>query len=99
MARSKYEKKAQKELQAEGYLVDYKARVRMVSRGYMNDFLHAFDLLAYRPGELRWIAIKGREGVASELRRKIEAIEFPTGVTKEIWCYDQKDGRPRKEIL
>lgn len=99
VARSKYEIKAQKTLEAEGYQVDYKARPFRVPRGYSVDYLGRFDLLAYEParGLVRCIAIKGHQGVPSRLRRLVEEFT-PSKVVKEIWTY-KANGSVKKEII
>jgi hypothetical protein len=96
---SKYEIKAKKELVASGWLVDDKRGMGRWSKN--RDFFNAFDLVAYKPRQLRYIAIKGREGVPSKLRLLIGSLNFPSGVTREIWTYnrDRKAGPVRKEIL
>lgn len=87
--RSAYEKQAQKELEEEGYLVDYKIRPRFPMKNYNVDFLGLFDLLAIKPdgseGLLRCIAIKGVAGDRHKIIAEIEKIPFPAGVQKEIW--------------
>lgn len=99
MARSKYEKKAHKLLEEEGYFVDYKIRPRFPMKGYHVDYFNAFDLLAYKPGEpLRWISIKGTGGNRQKNRRFIESLKFPTGNIKELWWIDHK-GNLRQDIV
>ena len=99
MARSKYEKLAQTELESQGWLVDYKVRPRFPGRGYQVDFLGAFDLLAYRSGDpLRFISIKGHANVPSGHRKLIESFLFPIGIQKEIWTY-KTNGQIKKEII
>jgi hypothetical protein len=105
MARSQYEIQAQKELEKEGYLVDYKIRPRFPMRNYNVDFLGLFDLLAIKPDgsekKLRCIAIKGLAGNRHLIIREIEAIPFPEGVQKEIWWIKTKKGKKywEKRIL
>jgi hypothetical protein len=84
--RSKYEIQAQKELQAEGWIVDYKVRPRFSSSHYFTDILGAFDLLAYKPGTLRFISIKGRAGVPAEHLAEVQFYQLPPGCTAEIWA-------------
>ena len=84
--RSPLEIRCQRELEAEGYLVDRKARHRRTAKGYWVDFLGAFDILAYRPGELRLISVNTQSnGVRRRQRELIESLELPLGNTKEIW--------------
>lgn len=95
--RSRYEAKTQKELERQGYVVDYKCRPYRVPRGYKVDTFGLFDILAYRDGELVCIAVKGHEGVPGKLRKGIE--EFTVSkVTREIWVY-QKNGKVKKERI
>ena len=103
MARSKFEIKAQKELEGQGYIVDTKAGMNRWSRN--NDYFHLFDLLAVRAGEpLRFIAIKGQGGVPSKLKRGIESFWLPESTQKEIWHYRKLKGHgnkfiPKKKII
>ena len=92
--RSKYELKTQKELQAQGFKTDYKIRPRINPRGYNVDY---FNILAYKDGELKLIAVKGHENVPGELRRGIEEFKV-TKVVKEIWVY-RKNGTVKREVL
>ncbi|HEC65922.1 MAG TPA: hypothetical protein ENI23_11565 [bacterium] len=83
--RSKYERIAQKELEAEGYLVDNKSGM---SRWCKNkDFWNKFDLVAIRHDVpyIRWISIKGRQGIPSAHRTAVEKFWMPEGNQKEIW--------------
>src|SRR3990172_4676147 len=96
--RSIYEKRAQKELEQEGYLVDYKSRPFRTPKGYMVDYFGRFDLLAYRTGEIRCIAIKGHGGVSKTLRESIRSLTFPFAVTREIWTYG-RNKKIKKEII
>ena len=98
--RSKYERKAQKILEEDGYLVDFKIRPSSfrVPRGYMVDFFGLFDLCAYKLNNpLRWISIKGRAGIPSTHRQAIEAFKIPLGNIKEIWSFSKK--RVKQEII
>lgn len=92
MARSKYEIKAQKELEAEGYLVDWKIKpsgLRM-PRGYNVDYFGLFDLICYRKGSpLKWISVKGRAGVPSKHKETIKKFWLPDYNQKEIWSRSQ----------
>lgn len=87
MARSKYELRAHHELEAEGYLVDFKIRPRFVPRKYNVDYFGLFDLVALRPSDdvVRWIAVKGVAGNRHLIIKEIEAVRFPPGNQKEIW--------------
>jgi len=97
MSRSKYEKKAQAELEKEGWEVDWKVRPFRVSKGYQVDFLARFDLLCYRRGTLRLIAIKGHQGVPKELRDKIKDFNVDK-IVKEIWVF-RKNKTIKKETI
>jgi hypothetical protein len=103
--RSKFEIRAQKELEKDGYFVDYKARPSFAIRGYHVDFFNLFDLLAYKVNEpIRWISIKGKSGGYSENRKNISKFSMPTGNQKEQWRYDRDPKnksrlRTRKEII
>jgi hypothetical protein len=102
--RSKYEIKAQKSLEKQGWTVDYKARPFRVPSNYQVDYFGLFDLIAYRAGDpLRWISIKGKAGVPSSHREEIEAFALPMGNQKEIWQYRKLKGyrkvMPKKQII
>lgn len=95
MARSKYEIRAQKELEADGWAVDTKAGMGRFSKN--RDYFHMFDLLAYKPNQpLRFISVKGKHGNYQINRRQIEAFT-PTGIQKELWRYD-KDPKRKNRI-
>jgi hypothetical protein len=97
--RSRYEIRAQRELEAAGYVVDYKARPFRVGHGYRVDLLGAFDLLAYKPGELRFVSVKAAShGVRRAHRAEVEALVFPEGCRKEIWTF-RENGTVRKEVV
>ena len=81
--RSRYEKRAQKELEAEGYHVDWKIRPTRVPRTYQVDYWGCFDLLALKDGKIRFVSIKGRAGIPGWHKREVEEIKVP-GI-KEIW--------------
>lgn len=89
MARSKFEIRAHKELEEKGWIVDYKIRPSGFKNpsNYSVDYFELFDLLAQKPGIVRWIAIKGQGGVPSTLREAIEEINLGEGSQKEIWTY------------
>jgi hypothetical protein len=82
--RSKYEVKAQKDLVKEGYFVDNKAGMGRWAKN--RDFFNLFDLVAVKKGEpLRWISIKGKQGIPPLHRKEIEAFWLPPNNVKEIW--------------
>jgi hypothetical protein len=104
--RSKFEIKAQKELESQNWIVDYKCRPFRVPKDYNVDFMGLFDLMAYRAGDpLRLISVKGTAGVPSAHRQAIENFTVSLGgVQKEIWTYRKLVGSknrftPRKEII
>jgi len=91
---SKYESIAKKFLRDEGWMVDWKIRARMPMRGYSVDYFKAFDIMAYKEGQLRFISVKGDMGILKVHRQLIESFKFPQGVVKEIWQYNNiKDVR------
>lgn len=87
--RSKFEIRAQKELEADNWFVDWKVSPRRTPIGYNRDYWNLFDLLAYQGKMIRAIAIKGQGGVPRELRQKIENFEVCEHFVKEIWTYTQ----------
>jgi len=111
MALSKFESRAKKELEAEGWLIDWKSSTpgKWKPRGYNQDFFGIFDLMAYSPGIIRMIAIKGQGGMPGELRKRVEDFKCGDSIVKELWTYSQptKKGkriksakyRIRKEII
>ena len=97
MARSKYEIKAQKELEAKGWLVDNKSGMGRWAKN--RDYFHLFDLLSLDPmgRRIHLISIKGKAGIPLEHRKAIE--EFPSGgYFKEIWYWKGKRGWSKKLI-
>jgi len=85
MARSKYEIRAQKELEKQGYEVDNKAGMARWAKN--RDFWNVFDLVAKKEGDpLRWISIKGTMGVTKKHRKEVKECWLPDGNTKEIWA-------------
>jgi hypothetical protein len=99
--RSIYEIKAHKELEAQGWNVDYKVRPFRPRKGFHVDFFNLFDLMAHRAGDpLRFISIKGHAGVPGKHRRAVEAFWLPESCQKEIWHYipDVNDKRTTKVI-
>ena len=103
--RSVYELKAEKELEGQGWLVDYKMRPSRPTRGYHTDYFNLFDLMAYRAGDpLRLISIKGHKGVPAKHRQDIANFWLPQNIQKEIWHYitdvkDKRRSRPIREVI
>lgn len=96
--RSKYEIRCQKELEAEGYRVDYKIRPSRLFRGQQIDFFGLFDIVAAKRGEkLRWISIKGHQGVPTKHIRDITEFWLPEGCTKEVWQWP--NNKKKKECI
>lgn len=96
--RSKYEIKAQKELEADGWRVDYKLRPRFANSHYNTDYFNLFDLLAHKEGIVRWISIKGHGGVPKVHRDALTAFKMGSNNVKEIWVY-REDKTCRKDII
>ena len=99
MARSKYEIKAQKELEAEGYVVDNKAGMGRWAKN--RDFFNIFDLVAVRRGEpIRWISIKGLKGAYKSHVDEIREFWLPEGNVKELWSVSRaKSAHWNKKII
>lgn len=104
--RSKYEILATKELEKDGYVVDWKVRPSFPIRGYNTDYFNLFDLIAFKEDEpLRWISIKwAGSGSVKPNRENISKFKMPQGNQKEQWRYDRepKDKRKirvRKQII
>lgn len=84
--RSKYEIKAQKELEFQNYIVDNKAGMSRWSQN--RDFFNLFDLVAIKENEpIRWISIKGKQGIPPAHRKAIKDFYLPLGSKKEIWWW------------
>lgn len=86
--RSKFEKRAQRILQKQGYLVDWKLRPSTPSPFYATDYFNLFDLLAFKPSEpIRMISVKGK----SVPRSHQEALKsfLCTGCSVELWSFDR----------
>ena len=95
--RSKFEIKAQKELEAEHFFVDFKIRPTHVYKNAPVDYFHLADLLAVREGEFRFISIKGKSCPAQhkkDLQRFAEIV--PSCVSVELWQYDKQLKDKRK---
>ena len=76
---------AQKQLEKEGYTVDNKAGMAYWAKN--RDYFHVFDLLAKKFNEpLRWISIKGTQGLIKSHLAEIEGCWMPEGNTKEFWA-------------
>ena len=101
MATSKYELKAQHELEADGWTVDYKRGMTRFAK--MRDFFNLFDIVAIKKGEpIRYIAIKGHHGGYNLLRPLIEKFWMPPCCQKELWRYSiskKYKGQPIKTII
>lgn len=100
MARSKLERRAQKELEEEGWKVDWKIKPSGFKQplGYKVDYFGIFDLMAYKTAVIRFIAIKGTMGVPAKLRKTVEDFKAPPGCMKEIWYYRKLASDKRKFI-
>ena len=94
MAKSKFEVRAQKVLENDGWLVDWKIRPSgwKNPKGYNVDYFGLFDLLAYKAGKLRWIFIKGTRGILNAEREMVRKFKLPKGNTKEMWFYRRLKG-------
>lgn len=98
--RSRFEIRAQRELEIEGYFVDYKMRPSRITRGYNTDYWNLFDLMAWKPGEIRLISIKGKS-CPKKHKDDLQLFKVPIGVSVELWRFDKqlKDKRKiRKRI-
>jgi shikimate 5-dehydrogenase len=95
--KSKFEIKAQKELEADGWLVDWKVKPFRTPRGYNVDYWGLFDLLAYQGGLIRGIAIKGQGGVPKALREAVENFQVCEHFVKEIWYYSRHTVNKKKQ--
>lgn len=97
--RSKYEIKAHKELEADGWTVDYKMRPRFASSKYNTDYFNLFDLLAHKEGMVRWISIKGHGGVPKKHKQALENFKMGDANVKEIWVMTRPKNVWRKLII
>ncbi|MEA2112676.1 MAG: hypothetical protein U9P50_01750 [Patescibacteria group bacterium] len=98
MAVSKYEIKAQKELEKDGWTIDYK---RGFSKWAKNrDFWNTFDLVCKKRGhKLRWISIKGRAGVPKWHLDQVKNCWLPKGNIKEIWSRSRSKKKYWKKVI
>lgn len=105
MPRSPYERRAQQELEKDGYFVEWKMRrPRIMRKGkYTQDFFNRFDLLCYKLGEpLRWISIKGKMGILNSHLKEIKEFILPENNIKEIWARSKSKKKEQywhKEII
>jgi len=106
MAKSKFEVKAQKELEEDGWIVDWKIRPSgfKMPKGYNVDYFGLFDLIAYKDGVLRWIFIKGTRGILDREREEVRDFKLPKGCIKEVWYYrklvsDKRKFVAKKEVI
>ena len=99
MAVSKYEIKAKKELEAEGWAVDDKRGMGRWSKN--RDFWNVFDLVAKQDGipYMRWISVKGRAGVSIEHKKDVERCWLPKGNVKEIWSRSRSKKKYWKKVI
>lgn len=86
--RSKFEIRAQDILEDEGYFVDWKLRPSSPNPHYATDYWHLFDLLAWKPGELRFISIKGKNAPTPH-KEALARFKVPVGVSVELWRFDR----------
>lgn len=93
--RSKFEIRAQSELEDEGYFVDWKLRPSMPNPHYATDYFHLFDLLAWKNGVLRMISIKGKD-CPKKHKDDLSSFTTPDGVSVELWRYDRDPKDKRK---
>lgn len=96
--RSKYEIKAQKELENEGWRVDNKAGMSRWSKN--RDFFNLFDLVAVKKGEaIRYISIKGHIGGSLRTAHSQEIRDFwlPPCCSKELWIWP--NNKKKKEWI
>lgn len=94
--RSRFEIRAQRDLEQEGYFVDWKLRPSMPSPHYNTDYWNLFDLLVWKPGELRFISIKGKN-CPKKHKDDLKKFKVPPGVKIELWMHD-KDLKDKRKI-
>ena len=98
------ERRARKQLEAEGYLVEPARPVlQWIGPGKVRskrvDFFGAFDLFAVDPRHVRLIQVcEASGGHAAERRRKIEAIanKLPSSLSLELWVW-HRPGRSKSQ--
>jgi len=89
LARSKYEIKCQKQLEAEGWTVDNKAGMGRWSAN--RDYFNLFDIVAVKRGEpLRFISIKGHQGIPPQHHKDVSEFWLPDRCQKEIWHWPKR---------
>ena len=86
--RSRFEIRAQREAEADGYFCDFKIRPSRVMKNAPVDYWHLYDLILWKPGELRFVSIKGKSCPAQH-KKDLAAFKLPKGVTSELWRYDR----------
>lgn len=97
--RSKYEIKAQKELERTGWRVDNKAGMGRFAKN--RDFWNLFDLVAIKKGYscVRWISIKGHAGAPRTHQDAILRFPLPQGNIKELWVHGKRKWSKRKTVF
>lgn len=88
--RSKYEILAEKQLKADGWIVDTKAG--MARWAINRDFFHLFDILCIKPSgeKLHFISIKGHNSNQRGHRDAIRAFKLPLGCVKQLWRWPKR---------
>lgn len=98
--RSKYEIKAQKELEAEGYQIDWKIKPHFPPRGYSTDIFGWADIMAVKQGSpLRFISIKGHQGISRQHRESIQKFWLPENCIKEIWYFPKRKKKKNRRFI
>jgi len=99
------EHRAQKELEKKGYkVVRAMASGKFINGKYIthyNDFFNAFDLIAVKDNEVRFVQVTSGEQLNSH-KNKVKAnfnFFFPKVVSIEIWYYYKLKGKWQYRIL
>ncbi len=75
--------------------MDWKLRPSMPNPHYSTDYWHLFDILAWKPGRLKFISVKGKSCPAQH-KKDLKNFKVPKGVSVELWQYDRNPKDKRK---
>ena len=89
------EMKAQKILEAAGYLVIKKVHTKY-SPG---DFFEIYDLIAHNEDGWRCVQVKTNRRETPELREKIEMFPVSPGTTREVWVFYDRVSEPVIHVI